>query len=56
MLLGYTLLTITLWFFLGNPSHGRLNPFDLAVKVAEAVLVVMLFVDSRRDSAKADTT
>jgi hypothetical protein len=49
VLLGYTLLTIILWFFLGSPSQGQLDPFDLAVKVAEAALVLLLFTDSRRE-------
>ncbi len=49
-LLGYTLLTIILWFFLGGVSHGELDPFDVTIKVVEAVLVILLFVDSRRDT------
>lgn len=46
ILLGYTLLTIILWFFLGGPSQGQLDPYDLAVKLDEAILVVLLFLDS----------
>lgn len=51
-LLGYTLLTIILWFFLGGVSHGELDPFDVTVKVVEAALVVLLFIDSRRDTRR----
>jgi hypothetical protein len=49
-LLGYTLLTIILWFFLGGVSHGELDPFDVTVKMVEAALVILLFIDSRRDT------
>ncbi|GHO62147.1 hypothetical protein KSC_010390 [Ktedonobacter sp. SOSP1-52] len=45
-LLGYTLLTFILWFFLGSPSQGELDPFDLTVKAAEAILIIFLLVDS----------
>ncbi len=48
-LLGYTLLTIILWFFLGGVSHGELDPFDLFTKAVEVALIILLFIDSRRD-------
>ena len=48
ILLGYTLLTIVLWFFLGSISHGQLDPFDITIKVVEVVLILLLFIDSRR--------
>jgi hypothetical protein len=51
VLMGYALLTIILWFFLGSPSEGQLDPFDITVKVVEAALVVLLFLDSRRELA-----
>ncbi len=51
-LLGYTLLTIILWFFLGSIKDGQLDPFDITVKVVEAVLVILLFIDSRRDTRR----
>jgi hypothetical protein len=51
VLMGYALLTIILWFFLGSPSEGQLDPFDITVKVVEAALVVLLFLDSRREQA-----
>jgi hypothetical protein len=50
MLLGYTLLTIILWFFLGSPREGTFDPFDIAVKVVEITLIVLLFIDTRRDA------
>jgi hypothetical protein len=50
MLLGYTLLTIILWFFLGSPREGKIDPFDMSVKGVEALLVLLLVADSRRDT------
>ena len=47
-LLGYTLL----WFFLGGIKDGELDPFDITVKVVEAALVILLFIDSRRDTPR----
>lgn len=47
-LLGYALLTIILWFFLGSPREGKLDPFDLSVKGVETVLVVLLFINNAR--------
>ena len=52
ILLGYTLLTIILWFFLGSVSHGQFDPFDVTIKVVEAALAILLFIDSRRDTAR----
>ncbi len=49
---GYTLLTILLWFFFGSPSQGQLDPFDLTVKGDEAILVMLLFIDRRRNTYK----
>ncbi|MFL5629367.1 MAG: hypothetical protein ACJ788_27630 [Ktedonobacteraceae bacterium] len=49
VLMGYALLTIILWFFLGSISKGELDPFDITVKVVEAALVLLLFLDSRRE-------
>ncbi|GHO85966.1 DUF7475 family protein [Dictyobacter formicarum] len=44
--IGYTLLTIVLWFFLGSPSEGwPWDPFDCTIKVVEVVLVILLFLD-----------
>jgi hypothetical protein len=51
-LLGYTFLTIVLWFFLGSIKDGQLDPFDITVKVVEAALVILLFIDSRRDTRR----
>jgi hypothetical protein len=51
VLMGYALLTIILWFFLGSISQGELDPFDITVKVVEAALVLLLFLDSRREPA-----
>ncbi len=51
VLMGYALLTIILWFFLSSISQGKLDPFDITVKVVEAALVLLLFLDSRRELA-----
>lgn len=51
ILLGYALLTIILWFFLGSLSQGEIDPFDITVKIVEVVLVLLLFIDSRRELA-----
>ena len=45
LFLGYTLLTIICWFFLGGPAEGALDPFDVTVKAVEAALVIHLFLD-----------
>lgn len=52
MLLGYTLLTLLLWFLLGGPRQGQLDPFDLGVKADEAILAMLLFLDQRRATSK----
>jgi len=44
-MLGYVLLTIVLWFFLGSPREGTLDPFDTTVKAVELVLAVHLGID-----------
>jgi hypothetical protein len=47
--IGYTLLTILLWFFLGSPSEGGAwDPFDVLVKVTELLLIIQLFIDFRQ--------
>ncbi|GER87647.1 hypothetical protein KDW_18090 [Dictyobacter vulcani] len=52
-LLGYTLLTIVLWFFLGSPSEGGpLDPFDVSVKVIEVVLCLLLIVHWRKTATQ----
>ncbi len=51
VLIGYALLTIILWFLLGSISQGQLELFDITVKVVEAALVVLLFLDYRRELA-----
>ena len=51
-LLGYTLLTIILWFFLGSPREGQIDPFDISVKAVEILLVICLLADSRRDAKR----
>ncbi len=53
ILLGYTGLTIILWFFFGSPSEGQLDPFDLSVKVVELLLVIFLFLDKKREMMNA---
>ncbi len=46
--IGYTILTIALWFVLGSPSQGHLwDPFDTPVKIAEVLLVACLFLETR---------
>ncbi len=46
--IGYTILTIILWFFLGSPSQGSLwDPFDTPVKIVEVLLVACLFLETR---------
>ncbi|GCF10259.1 DUF7475 family protein [Dictyobacter arantiisoli] len=43
---GYTLLTIILWFFFGSPSSGgSWDPFDVLVKITELLLIIQLFID-----------
>jgi hypothetical protein len=49
ILVGYTSLTIILWFFLGSPAEGTLDPFDLSVKAVELLLVIFLFLDKKRE-------
>jgi len=52
--IGYTVLTIALWFFLGSPSEGwPWDPFDTTVKVVEAILVILLCLDFRQSAAGA---
>lgn len=47
--IGYTLLTILLWFFLGSPGEGGAwDPFDVLVKVTELLLIIQLFIDFRQ--------
>ncbi len=47
--IGYTLLTIVLWFFLGSPKDGwPWDPFDTTIKVVEVALVTLLFFEGRR--------
>ena len=44
--IGYTLLTIILWFFFGSPSEGGAwDPFDVLVKVTELLLLIQLSLD-----------
>ena len=45
--LAYTLLTLILWFVLGSPREGTLDPFDVVVKAVEVTLVIHLFLDSK---------
>lgn len=52
VLLGYTLLTIILWFFLGGPSEGTLDPLDVTVKVIEVVLCLLLIVHWRKNATQ----
>ncbi|GAC1432965.1 MAG: hypothetical protein NVS4B1_24070 [Ktedonobacteraceae bacterium] len=48
MFIGYTLLTIVLWFFQGSPSHGGpWDPFDVIIKLVEVTLVAFLFLETR---------
>jgi len=49
VLLGYTSLTIMLWFLLSGPVAGSIDPFDLVVKTVEGALVILLFIDGRRN-------
>lgn len=49
--LGYTLLTIVLWFFMGSPREGEMDPFDVIVKAVELTLAVQLFLYSRGKSS-----
>ncbi|GCE09764.1 DUF7475 family protein [Dictyobacter aurantiacus] len=52
--IGYTLLTIVLWFFLGSPSEGwPWDPFDTTVKTVEVILVILLCLDFRQYVAGA---
>jgi tellurite resistance protein TehA-like permease len=47
--IGYTFLTIILWFFFGSPSEGGAwDPFDVLVKVTELLLVIQLLLDFRQ--------
>ncbi|MBF8250245.1 MAG: hypothetical protein HW400_846 [Candidatus Levybacteria bacterium] len=41
---GYTLLTIIMWFFLGGPQEGVLDPFEIATKAVELTLATQLFL------------
>jgi hypothetical protein len=50
VLLGYAVLTIILWFFLGGISQGQIDPFDVTVKAIEVILVVLLLLDWRRSA------
>ncbi len=50
ILLGYTLLTFILWFFLGSPREGKIDPFDMGVKAVEVLLVLLLLGDSRQEA------
>jgi hypothetical protein len=51
--LSYTLLTIVLWFFFGSPSEGGAwDPFDVLVKIVEALLILQLFLDFRQTLAR----
>src|SRR5689334_55882 len=52
ILMAYTLLTIILWFFFGSPSEGKLDPFDVVIKLIEAALIVLLLIDSRRNAGR----
>jgi len=51
ILLGYAGLTIILWLFLGSPSEGKLDLFDLSVKAVECTLVIVLFLDRRPEKS-----
>jgi hypothetical protein len=53
VMIGYTILTIILWLFLGSPSEGKLDPFDLLVKAIELSLVIVLFQDRRGEKSGA---
>ena len=47
--IGYTLLTILLWFFFGSPrGGGAWDPFDVLVKGTELLLIIQLFIDFRQ--------
>jgi len=48
-MLGYVLLTVVLWFFLGSLREGTLDPFDATVKAVEITLAVQLFLDMIRN-------
>lgn len=50
ILMGYTVLTLILWVFLGSPSEGKLDPFDVVVKAVEVLLALFLLFDWRWDS------
>lgn len=45
--LGYTLLTIIMWYFMGGPREGVFDPFDVVTKAVEASLAVQLFLAIR---------
>jgi len=51
-LLGYVLLTIILWFFFGSPHEGKLDPFDIMVKLVEVTLAIHLFLDYKQEEMK----
>ncbi len=53
MLLGYTLLTLFLWFIITSPWKGDLDPFDLTVKAVEVVLVIHLLLDRLQENSLA---
>jgi len=48
LLLGYVVLTIALWFFLGSPHEGSLDPFDVVVKAVEVTLAINILFDIRQ--------
>ncbi|GCE26269.1 hypothetical protein KDA_17530 [Dictyobacter alpinus] len=52
VLLGYTLLTIILWLFLGSPSEGSFDPFDVSVKVIEVILCLLLILHWRQNVSR----
>lgn len=45
--LGYVVLTIVLWLFLGSLREGTLDPFDAVVKAVEITLAVQLIFHLR---------
>jgi len=51
-LLGYVILTVVLWFFLGSPSEGKIDPFDVVVKCVEVTLAVNLFFDIKQQKTR----
>lgn len=45
---GYTLSTIIMWFFLGGPREGVIDPFEVTTKAVELTLAIQLLLAVKR--------